>query len=52
MSPSIQVCVASNLVDYFVNLTHSNHYAITLGLRQVVGESNHAAADGYHSVKK
>ena len=39
-SPSVQACVASNLVDYFVNSTCSNHYAISPSLRHLVGETD------------
>ena len=39
-SPSIQACVASNLVDYFVNSTCSHHYDISPGLRYVVSETD------------
>ena len=38
-SPSVQACVTSNLVDYFVNSTFSKHYAISPSLRYVVGET-------------
>ena len=38
-SPSVQACVATNLVDYFVNSTCSKHYAISPGFRHVVGET-------------
>ena len=39
-SPSVQGCVASNLVDYFVNSTCSKHYAISPSLRHQVGETD------------
>ena len=39
-SPSVQACLASNLVDYFVNSTSSKHYAISPSLRHVVGETD------------
>ncbi len=39
-SPSVQACVASNLVDYFVNSTCNNQYAISLSLRHLVGETD------------
>ncbi len=39
-SPSVQACVASNLVDYFVNSTCSKHYAISPSLRHLVGETD------------
>ena len=39
-SPSVQACVASNLVDYFVNSTCSKHYAISPSLRREVGETD------------
>ena len=38
-SPSVQACVASDLVDYFVNSTCSNHYDISPSLRHEVGET-------------
>ena len=38
-SPSVQACVATNLVDYFVNSTFSKHYAISPSLRHRVGET-------------
>ena len=37
-SSSIQACIASNLVDYFVNGTRSTHYAISPSLRYEIGE--------------
>ena len=37
-SPSVQACVASNLVDYFMNSTFSRHYAISPSLRHKVNE--------------
>ena len=40
MSPSVQACATSNLVDYFVNSTCSKHYAISPGLRHMVGETD------------
>ena len=39
-SPSVQACVASNLVDYFLNSTCSKHYAISPSLRHAVGETD------------
>ena len=39
-SPSIQACVASNLVDYFLNSTCSHHYDISPSLRHAVGETD------------
>ena len=39
-SPSVQACVASNLVDYFENSTFSKHYAISPSLRHVVDETD------------
>ena len=33
VSSSVQACVASNLVDYFVNSTCSKHYAISPKLK-------------------
>ena len=39
-SPSVQACVASNLMGYFVNSTFSNHYAISPSLRHVVDETD------------
>ena len=39
-SPSVQACVASNLVDYFVKSTFSKHYAISPSLRHVVAETD------------
>ena len=38
-SPSVQACVASNLVDYFAKSTSSKHYAISPSLRHVVSET-------------
>ena len=38
-SPSLQACVASNLVGYFENSTSSNHYAISPSLRYEVKET-------------
>ena len=38
-SPSVQACVASDLVDYFVKSTSSKHYSISPGLRHVVRET-------------
>ena len=38
-SPSVQACVASNLVEYFVKSTSSKHYAISPSLRHVAGET-------------
>ena len=38
-SPSVQACVASNLVDYFVKSAGRKHYAISPSLRQVVSET-------------
>ncbi len=40
VSPSVQACVTSNLVDYFVNSTCSQHYAICPSLRYRVGETD------------
>ena len=39
-SPSVQACVASSLVEYFVNSTCSNHYDISPSLRHGVGEAD------------
>ena len=39
-SPSVRACVASNLVDYFMNSTCSNHYDISPSLRHDVGETD------------
>ena len=39
-SSSVQACVASNLVDYFVDSTFSKHYAISPSLRHAVGETD------------
>ena len=38
-SPSVQACVASNLVDYFAKSTSRKHYAISPSLRQAVSET-------------
>ena len=38
-SPSVQACVASDLVDYFVKSTSSKHYAISPSLRHRVSET-------------
>ena len=38
--PSMQACVTSNLVDYFLNSTYSKHYTISPSLRHVVGETD------------
>ena len=38
-SPTVQACVASGLVDYFVNSTCSNHYYISPSLRHEVDET-------------
>ena len=38
-SPSVQACVASNLVDCFENSASGKHYPISPSLRQVVGEN-------------
>ena len=38
-SPSVRACVASDLVDYFVNSTCSSHYDISPSLRHEVGET-------------
>ena len=38
-SPSVQACVASDLVEYFVKSTNSKHYAISPRLRHVAGET-------------
>ena len=40
VSPSVQACVTSNLVDYFVNSTCSKHYAISPRLRHMVDETD------------
>ena len=37
-STSVQACVASNLVDYFVNSTSRKHYSISPSLRYEIGE--------------
>ena len=39
-SPTVQACIASDLVAYFVNSTSSKHYAISPSLRHVVGETD------------
>ena len=39
-SPPVQACIATNVVDYFVNSTSSTHYAISPSLRHVVGETD------------
>ena len=39
-SLSVQACIASNLVDYFVNSTFSKHYAISPSLRHAVSETD------------
>ena len=39
-SSSVQACVASNLVDYFMNSTFSKHYAISPSLRHAVAETD------------
>ena len=39
-SPSVQACVASNLLGYFANSTCSKHYAISPSLRHAVGETD------------
>ena len=39
-SPSVQACVASNLVGYFENSASSKHYAISPSLRHLVGETD------------
>ena len=39
-SPSVQACVASSLVEYFVNSACSNHYAISPSFRHAVGETD------------
>ena len=39
VSPSVQACVTSNLVDYFVNSTFSKHCAISPSLRHMVSET-------------
>ena len=39
-SPTVQACVTSNLLDYFVNSTCSKHYAISPSLRHAVGETD------------
>ena len=38
-SPSVQACVATDLVEYFVKSTTREHYAISPSLRQEVGET-------------
>ena len=38
-SPSVQACVALDLVGYFVNSTFSKHYVISPSLRHAVGET-------------
>ncbi len=38
-SPSVQACVASNLVGYFENSASSKHYSISPSLRHVAGET-------------
>ena len=40
VSSSVQACVTSNLVDYFVNSTCSQHYAISPSLRYRVAETD------------
>ena len=37
-SPSVQACLTTNLVGYFVNSGSSTHYAISPSLRQCVGD--------------
>ena len=39
-SPSVKSCVASNLVDYFVNATCSNHYDVSPSLQYEVVETD------------
>ena len=39
-SPPVKACVASNLVDYFVDSTFSKHYAISPSLRYKVTETD------------
>ena len=39
-SPSVQACVASNLLGYFANSTRSKHYAISPSLRYAVGKTD------------
>ena len=39
-SPEVQACVASNLVDYFVNSTCKMHYVISPSLRHKLGETD------------
>ena len=39
-SPSIQACVALDLVGYFENSTSSKHYAISPDLRRMVGDTD------------
>ena len=39
-SPSVQACVASNLVKYFESSTGSKHYAISPSLRHQVAETD------------
>ena len=38
-SPSVQACVATDLVDYFVNSTSRDHYAISPSLQHEVGKT-------------
>ena len=39
-SSSFQACVASNLMDYFVNSTSSSHYGISPSLRHRISETD------------
>ena len=39
-SPSVQACVASNVVEYFESSTGSKHYAISPSLRHKVAETD------------
>ncbi len=39
-SPSVQACVASNLVDYFAKSMSSKHYAISPSLRHMISETD------------
>ena len=39
-SPSVQACLTSNLVGYFLNSTDSEHYAIDPTLQHLIGETD------------
>ena len=39
-SPTVQACIASNLVGYFANSMSSKHYAISPSLRHIVSETD------------